>query len=165
LFVAVHFSPEVRRVLLGAIGAIRSGSRQASTTRPENLHLTLAFIGETDDLRGAWEAVSSCVRPAFGLTVGGSGRFGDLYWAGIGENPQLAALAEAVQTALCARGFNIERRPFKPHITLARQVQSDAPLRLTVPETAMTVRRISLMRSDRIAGRLTYTEVFGADLI
>lgn len=171
LFVALHFSPEVRRVLLGAIGEIRAGARQANTTRPENLHLTLAFIGETDNLRGAREAVSSCVRPAFGLSVGGFGRFGggfgrfgDLYWAGIGKNPELAALAEAVQAALRAHGFEIERRPFKPHITLARQVQSDAPLRLTVPETSMTVGRIALMRSERISGKLTYTEVFGAEL-
>lgn len=164
LFVALHFSPEVRRVLLGAIGEIRAGARQANTTRPENLHLTLAFIGETDNLRGAREAVSSCVRPAFGLSVGGFGRFGDLYWAGIGKNPELAALAEAVQAALRAHGFEIERRPFKPHVTLARQVQSDAPLRLTVPETSMTVGRIALMRSERISGKLTYTEVFGAEL-
>lgn len=164
LFVALHFSPDIRRVLLDAIGDIRAQARQANTTRPENLHLTLAFIGETEAVAAAREAVDACVRPAFVLTVGGSGRFGDLYWAGIRENPALSQLAGNVRDALRQRGFAIESRPFSPHVTLARQVRCDTPLRLALPETAMTVRRISLMKSERINGRLTYTEVHGRDL-
>jgi len=164
LFVAIHFSPEVRRVLLNAMDEIRRGARRANVTRPENLHLTLAFIGETNDIRGAREAINGIACPAFGLVVGGAGRFGDLFWAGISDNPALAALAETVQSDLRARGFAIERRPFRPHITLARQVRSDGPLRLLIPETAMTVARVSLMKSQRIGGRLTYTEVGGKEL-
>jgi len=164
LFVAIHFSPEVRRVLLDAMDEIRRNARQANVTRPENLHLTLAFIGETTDIRGAREAIDGIAGPTFGLVVGGAGHFGDILWAGIAENPALAALAESVQNALRARGFSIERRPWRPHITLARQVRSDGPLKLSIPETAMTVGRVSLMKSERINGRLTYTEVCGKDL-
>lgn len=164
LFVAVHFSPEVRRALLTAMDEIRRNARGANVTRPENLHLTLAFIGETDHIQGAREAIDRVVRPAFRLTVGGSGRFGDLYWAGIAESPELYALAETTQNALRAQGFSIERRPFRAHITLARKVQSEGPLRLSIPETAMTVDRVSLMKSERQGGRLTYTEVYGRDL-
>ena len=51
LFVAIQFSPAVRSTLLEAVETLR---RQGSGrfTRPENLHLTLAFIGETEDLAG-----------------------------------------------------------------------------------------------------------------
>ncbi|NCB51397.1 MAG: RNA 2',3'-cyclic phosphodiesterase [Clostridia bacterium] len=161
LFVAVHFSPEVRRALLTAMNEIRRTARDANVTRPENLHLTLAFIGETNDIRGAREALDGIVCPAFELTVGGSGRFGDLLWAGISENQALATLAEDIQNALRDRGFDIERRPFKPHITLARQVRSEGPLRLIIPDTKMIVSRVSLMKSERVNGRLTYTEVYG----
>jgi 2'-5' RNA ligase len=164
LFVAIHFSPEVRNVLLAAMREIGQAARQANVTRPENLHLTLAFIGETSDIRGARDAIDGIVCPAFVLTVGGSGHFGDLFWAGIAENPDLAALAQTVQNALRARGFAIERRPYNPHITLARQVRTEEPRRLRIPETAMTANRISLMKSERVGGRLTYTEVFGKNL-
>ena len=43
-------------------------------------------------------------------------------------------------------------------------VPQDAPPRLHVPRTEMTVRRVSLMKSERVGGRLTYTEVYCRDL-
>lgn len=164
LFVAVHFTPEVKSALLRAIGDVRAQCEWCNPTREENLHLTLAFIGEARDPRPAIAALDECVCPAFSITVGGAGRFGDLWWAGIEPSRELSALAERIQSALRARGFDIERRPFKPHITLAREVRSDAPLRLDVPRMNMPVGRVSLMKSERINGRLTYTEVYGRAL-
>lgn len=164
LFVAVRFSPEIDRALLAAAAELRRQADAARLTRPENLHLTLAFIGETENVRAAREAVLGLTARAFPLSVGGCGRFGDLWWAGIAPSPDLQALAAETGDALRRRGFAIERRPFKPHITLARQVEAKAPIRLELPLLTMTVRRVSLMRSDRVAGRLTYTEVCGRDL-
>lgn len=164
LFVAIRFTPEVRETLLRAIADLRTQARSGNFTRPENLHLTLAFIGETDDWRGAAAALGECVRPDFRFTVGDSGRFGDLWWAGIRPCPELSDLAEAVQTALRARGFGIETRPFRPHITLARELRADGPVRLEVPPVSMDAGRLSLMRSERVGGRLVYTEVCGRDL-
>lgn len=161
LFVAVHFTPEIRRALLDAAGELRRQSASARMTRPENLHLTLAFIGETENRRAAQEAVLGLSAAPFSIAVGGCGRFGDLWWAGVAPSPALSSLAAEVGEALRQRGFVLDRRPFRPHITLARQVESAAPIRLSLPEMTMTVRRVSLMRSDRIAGRLTYTEVCG----
>ncbi len=141
LFVAVHFSPEVKAVLLGAVDALRRQAVSGNFTRPENLPLTLAFIGETSGAAAAKAAVDSIALPPFELAVSGFGHFGDLWWAGIEKNKALSDLAEHLQEALRARGFDIERRAFKPHITLARQVALPAPPRLSVPPTAMTVHR------------------------
>ena len=133
-------------------------------TRAENLHLTLAFIGESDRVGDIRAVLESCEAAPFDMTVGGFGRFGELYWAGIDRCDELKSLAAAIQNGLRERGFDIEKREFKPHITLARQVQAREPVRLELPKTKMTVSRILLMKSERLNGRLTYTEIYGREL-
>lgn len=164
LFVAIRFSPAVEEALWTAVGDLRRQGA-GTFTRRENLHLTLAFIGETDRLEDARQAVAEAARSGpLSLEVGGPlGRFGDLWWAGVQGGEPLAALAAAVQTALRDRGFPIERRPWRPHVTLVRRWRGPAP-RTAVAPAAMTATRVSLMRSDRVDGRLTYTEVFSAKL-
>ena len=94
LFVAIRFSPAVEQALWAAVGDLRRQG-DGTFTRRENLHLTLAFIGETDRL----EEVKSALAPLTGsgpvcLEAGGPlGRFGDLWWAGIRGGPALAALS------------------------------------------------------------------------
>lgn len=158
LFVALHFSPEIKTVLLSAIDDLCRQSA-GSFTRPENLHLTLAFIGENDRVSEVKAALSAITAAPFGLTVGGAGKFGDLWWAGVDKNPALSALADSVRSELQKRSINFDPKPFKAHITLAREIAA-GDIKLNIPTTSMTVSRISLMRSDRINGKLTYTEVF-----
>lgn len=162
LFIAVHFSPEIKTILLAAIDDLRRQSA-GNFTHPENLHLTLAFIGENDRVADAKAALSAISAEPFDLTIGGAGKFGDIYWAGIEQNPALSALADSVRSELLKRNFDIDTKPFKAHITLAREVQAK-DVKLNIPPASMTVSRISLMRSDRINGKLTYTEVFGKPL-
>ena len=164
LFVAVRFSPAVEDALWAAVGDLRRRG-SGTFTRRENLHLTLAFIGETDRLAEAKTAVKAAARGGpLRLEVGGPlGRFGDLWWAGVRGEPGLEALAVAVQTALRDRGFSIERRPWRPHVTLVRRWRGPAPQTAVAP-ASMTAKTVSLMRSDRVEGRLVYTEVFSAKL-
>ena len=62
LFVAIQFSPVVKTALLEAVSTLkRKGT--GTFTRPENLHLTLAFIGETEDLPGAKAALDAVCAP------------------------------------------------------------------------------------------------------
>lgn len=164
LFVAIRFSPAVEEALWAAVGDLRRRG-SGTFTRRENLHLTLAFIGETDRLAEAKSAVGeAAVGGPLRLEAGGPlGRFGDLWWAGIRGGEPLADLAAAVQTALRARGFAIERRSWRPHVTLVRRWRGPAPGTEVAP-VVMEADRVSLMRSDRVDGRLTYTEVFSAKL-
>ena len=158
LFVAIRFSPAVRAVLLDAMDALRRQG-QGTFTRPENLHLTLAFLGEVEDPASVREALAAaCTGGAFSLTVGGLGWFEDLWWAGVRDNERLEALALRAQDALRQAGFSVERRPWRPHITLVRRWRGPRP-RLTVPDTSMRVERVSLMKSERVEGKLVYTEL------
>lgn len=165
LFVSLALSPAVKQALLDASNALRQQGT-GTFTRAENLHLTLAFIGETADPDSAKAALAeACVKTnAFLLTVGGLGRFGDLWWAGVRENEPLEALALAVQAALRRKGFSIEERDWTPHITLVRNYRGPAPVGELVPARTMAVTRVSLMQSERSNGSVVYTEVFGIPL-
>ena len=163
LFAAIQFSPAVKAALLEAVAALRHQGT-GTFTRPENLHLTLAFIGETEDLPGAKAALeAACVGGPVSLTVGGLGHFNDLWWTGVRENPKLEKLALAVQRALREQGFSIEKRAWKPHVTLVRRWRGPRPS-VTVRETSMRAERVSLMKSERVNGKLTYTEVYSVRL-
>ena len=143
LFLAIQLSPAVREALLTAQADLRRQGR-GSFPPPENLHLTLAFLGETDRLDQASAALHAVSSRPFSLAVGGPpGHFGDLWWAGVRGDPALEDLALSLQADLRARGFRLEDRPFRPHITLA----------------SMVVRRISLLRSDLTDGKRIYTEL------
>ena len=159
LFVAIRPSPAVRDVLLDAEAALRRQGR-GTFTRPENLHLTLAFLGEAESAAPAQAALeATCTGGAVSLTVGGLGHFDDIWWAGVRENARLEALALGVQDALRQAGYPVERRPWRPHITLVRRWRGPRP-RLTVPDTSMRVERVSLMKSERVEGKLVYTELW-----
>lgn len=161
LFIAISFSDDVKKILLEAIDSIRSQASSGTFTRPENLHLTLALIGESDQVVTLEAVLDNLQASAFSITVDVFGRFGELYWAGVENCEGLRTLANDFSVSLRRHGFDIERREFKPHITLARQVKSSGEIRLSIPKTDMTVSRISLMKSERINGRLTYTELYG----
>lgn len=164
LFIAIRFSREIRQVLLDTVDGLRAQAASGNFAGPENLHLTLAFIGETDRVAAIRDAMEETHAEPFPLTVEGFGHFGDLWWVGLSKNPALSALTGDLQEALRKRGFDIERRPFRPHITVARQVRAERPPELTVPSVSMEVTRLSLMKSQRIGGKLVYTEIYGKTL-
>ena len=158
LFLAVPLSPSGREALCTAQADLRRQGR-GSFPPPKNLHLTLAFLGETSDLDGARAALAAVSCRPFSLAVGGPlGRFGDLWWAGVRADAALEDLALALQSRLRDRGFCLEDRPFQPHITLVRRWRGETP-QVTVPRAKMVVRQISLLRSDQTDGKRIYTEL------
>lgn len=160
LFIAILFPSAVRESLLDVQNQLRAQGVQANYTKPENFHLTLAFLGETSRQRDIQRVMASIDMPLFSMTVTGSSKFGNLLWVGIEQNSALESLAYRLQDSLRNLGFEIERRPFRPHITLARQVTVPQPFSLKIPRTTMTVDRLLLMKSERVNGRLTYTPLF-----
>ena len=158
LFAAIVFSPAVRDSLAGAVTELR---RQGSGTftRPENLHLTLAFIGETDRIDEAKAALRrAAMGGRFSLSVEGMGCFDDLWWAGVRDSEPLERLTLGVQESLREAGFALEKRRWRPHVTLVRRWRGPRP-RVTLRPASMEVRAVSLMKSERLDGKLVYTEI------
>ena len=150
LFIAILPDDPVREALAEGQDCLRRQAIKGSFPHREDLHLTLAFLGETGNVAGAKAALAKCRFFPFGLTLTGSGGcFGELWWAGVEESCPLTALAEELHQALAAEGFTLEERPFLPHITLARRLKTDRPPELTLPRRTMTVTRVSLMASEQ----------------
>lgn len=134
LFVALDPPDPVRR-RIGAMQAElrRAAGRHADEVRwvpPENVHLTLQFLGAVPEerleaLRGAIARTAAHSRP-LALEVKGAGGFPSarrprVLWAGLtGEVPALAVLAADLGRELAPLGFPPEDRPLSPHLTLGR---------------------------------------------
>lgn len=164
LFIAINFSPEMRGHLLSLQSELRRHAVRGRFTPPENLHLTLAFLGECSEKEAQTAAgvMDGLAFGSFPVSVGRVGRFrrdkGDLWWAGLDESRALLHLQEELSLKLKNAGFTLEDRKFKPHITLARDVVTDGPP-WTLQPFEEDVCAIDLMRSEQIAGRLTYTSI------
>lgn len=159
LFIALPLSEDVCRTLSDVQREMRARGVRANFSRLENLHLTLAFLGELegDAVRAAQEAVLSLTGEPFTMTLDRLGNFGSLYWAGLRESKPLEALAARVRRALDQRGLAYDRKPFRAHITLARQVRVSGPFRMELPPIEAAAEWVVLMQSSRVDGRLTYT--------
>ena len=123
LFVGLELSADQR----AALQDVRSGVENARWQRDDQLHLTLAFIGEAS--RGLMQEIESALArirfDPFDLTLKGVGQFGKTgkpkaLWVGA-ENPEpLMHLHEKILRALESAEVETDRRRYKPHVTLAR---------------------------------------------
>jgi len=128
LFVALEIPAAVRDNLATLVKDLRNSEPKARWVRPENLHVTLKFLGETpseklEDIRKALSAVHS--EQPVELDFRGLGFFPDerrprVVWAGVDASPNVQSLAASIDQALEKIGFPREDRPFTPHLTLAR---------------------------------------------
>ena len=162
LFIAIQFSEDILNALLNVQSEMKSFDVRGRYSPPENLHLTLAFIGEYGNPDAVMDALASVPFEPFPLRLDRLGNFGDLYWAGIADNPQLATFVKRLRRALADRNIPFDRKRFSPHITLVRRAEyyGETPLPpVHAPEGEMEVNGVLLMRSDRGKHGMIYTEV------
>ena len=158
LFIAIRLSDTVKDSLIQMQNALYDRGVRGNYTPEENLHLTLAFIGEYPDAQPVLDALSSVTFRPFELSLEGMGRFGDLWWAGMRESAPLDAVVRRIRRALAESGIPFDKKRFRAHITLIRKASGDLP-GLSPSPASMTVDTISLMRSDRGRNGMIYTEL------
>lgn len=137
LFVAVEIPEGAKDAVEEAFSPWREAFPKARWVPRENLHVTLKFLGRTWPRLTDWvpaqvEAATADV-PRFTARLRGVGSFpsakrGRALWAGFEDTDEIAELAAEIEAALSDE-FPAERRPFHPHLTVAR---SDPPLKLPV---------------------------------
>ena len=159
VFIAIRFTQAFKEPIFEAQDALRDNGVRGNFTLPENLHLTLAFIGETDRVDDIKAAVKEVVFEPFEIKTGRLGCFNGrskVIWLGIDGEKKLKAITAELRKNLDIRGIDYAKGRFQPHITLVRQ-PSDMPFDIDIESANMTVKEISIMKSERISGRLVYT--------
>ncbi len=171
LFVAVDLPRRVREALGRLAEELRGRHlrdlRDLRWVRPEGIHLTLKFLGDTPAERVPVieESLAAAVRASapFRLALGAPGTFGNrrgprVLWVDVGgEVGRLRELQAAVERQLVEAGFPAEEREFSPHLTLARVRQPPAAGTaervaralegVSTPNAEFEVEEVVLMRS------------------
>ncbi len=181
-FIAIELPEEARLALAGLQEWLKAlvPPRPVRWVAPQNIHLTLHFLGDVavDDIQKVQQVVEDVTPayPVFNLSLAGLGCFPNtrrprIIWAGVsGYKPTLAELHGHLGRQLKVIGFEPDRRPYSPHLTIGR-VRKGIPKRQlsqlgqVIEEqqaqigqlAAMPVQEISLMRSDLKPTGAVYT--------
>lgn len=162
LFIAIQFEENILDALTDFQADLKSRGVTGNFTKRENMHITLAFIGDygsPDEVLDAMEQVD--FRPVE-IRLEGVGSFGELFWAGLADNPQLFGYVKRLRRALADKGIPFDKKRFSPHITLIRKYSCIGGGEIPVsdpPKGSMVATRVSLMRSERGKNGMIYTEV------
>lgn len=130
LFIALPLPPELERRLGEIIDAFKPRSKAVKWSKPGNIHLTLKFLGDTDEklvpeIGRALDHIAARTGEIKAV-IDDLGGFPNLkrprvIWAGssLGIEPA-GKVARDVDLSLRQLGFDKEKRPFKAHLTLGR---------------------------------------------
>jgi 2'-5' RNA ligase len=182
LFLAINVTPEVRRDLSAVTAPLRDCAPELAWVKEPLLHLTVKFLGEQpverlDEMQAMLASVAGRHRELV-MQIGGIGAFPNfrrarVVWMGVAQDPRLELLHHDVELACGSIGFDVEGRPFRPHLTLARVKQplAEERARLLARQakridyrTDFIVRSLDLMRSDLSADGPAYTTLVSAAL-
>ena len=110
LFVAIKLSDEMKKSITASMHDLKKKGVKGSYVPMANLHVTLAFIGETDNPGAVKDALKSISFKPFKLSFSEMGSFGDLLFVGIKGNQGLSSLAKSVREALDQAGIDFDRK-------------------------------------------------------
>ena len=173
LFVAIEIPEDTRAAIVSLLKEFRAVSPQTRWVRPESMHLTLKFLGETDLTRlGQVQSALLAIHSAQPVSIEfrGLGFFPNakrprVFWVGIHSSEALAGIVGEIDQALHKLGFPLEDRPFTPHLTLARFNDSflSAALQTAVKQKAtatfgtFTAKELHLIESQLKSSGAEYT--------
>jgi 2'-5' RNA ligase len=166
VFIVINPGNATRSRLTEIRNDLRACSKRGSFTSPQNMHLTLSFIGDCNDnqLKAIKRAMNSMTFNPFALTVERIGKFkrdgGDIWWAGVRTSPQLMEIQNMLTKRLRSEGITLPpEASYMPHITLGREIMTHEQ-QWHIEPFGEPVASIELMRSERVNGELVYTEMY-----
>ena len=181
-FIAVDIGKAIRDRVVALQETLSRTGTEVKWVEPENLHVTLLFLGEVDDreISRVCQIIGAETQkhPAFSMSVETAGCFPNarrprVVWVGIGEGTQpLCTLHDALEGPLQELGYRREERRYTPHITLGR-VKRDGPtekLAAALTKQAgwcggeITVRELLIMSSELTPKGPVYTVLSRAKL-
>ncbi len=171
-FVCFEVPHDLRSRLAEIIAAGRRAGERIAWVRPENIHLTVKFLGDIarDDLPDVADMLHDIAANSspFSIHIDRLGAFPNTHrprviWAGASEVPHAGKnFVARVDQALSGLGFPAESRPFKPHLTIGRVKQGGGEtMRLVMQQSfgsyELPCKTLVLMRSELKPGGAVYT--------
>lgn len=164
LFIAIGLAQAVKEEIIDLQNRLYDAGIRGNYSPEENLHLTLAFIGEVPNEEPVLDALNTVQFLPFALELEGIGSFGDTWWIGVKDSAALEAVVRRLRRALSEAEIPFDRKKFRTHITVLRKA---TPLpgskndfsKGSLKPVGMTVEAISLFRSDRGRHGMIYTEI------
>lgn len=171
LFIAVDFPENIKNDLDRSGSLIRSFCRSGNFTVKNNYHITLVFLGETEQkkLTEILKIMNEAeMKGEMNISIDELGSFrndGELLVRFAKCSKSVYEIRDSLADAFIKSGFPIDRKPLKPHITMARKAilnDKDAVRTINgiIAPLSFSTDHITLMRSDRTNGKLTYTPVY-----
>lgn len=159
LFIAIQLSEEMKKALITCMHDLKKQGVEGNYVPAQNLHMTLAFIGEYDDAAKVKKVIESVPLPQFRMSLSEKGNFGNLLWAGLKGNQKMKTYVKDLRAALKAADIPFDKDEFIPHITLVRKVSAKKPYKVNLPKADMVVKKVSLMKSEFKNGKVCYREI------
>lgn len=166
LFIALPFSSGVTEGLSKVGSELKAAGVSGSFAPRQNLHLTLAFLGEVNDAKPVISAINSVRLSETEIGFGKFSMFGDILVVEMTKNDALARYVCDLRRALDAAGIGYDKKPFRAHVTLVRRTSLPnenfdikdyfAPLSNAVAK----VSDVCLFRTDFIEGKPRYTAIY-----
>ena len=167
LFIAINFPKEIKAEIAKIRDSLKDVSLRGNFSFDENLHLTLVFLGECDvqQINAIKKVMDDIQFPELTLMLEKVGYFkrdgGNTWWIGLKENKLLSDLYADLSERLIQKGFLLENRKYTPHVTIGREVRMrEGFVNPQVQQISFKITSIELMKSERINGKLGYTQVY-----
>ena len=158
MFIGIEMDEETKEKLVVLQEKLLRSGFNGMPVPKENLHLTLAFIGEYPDAEKVLDVLEEVAFTPFDLE--GIGNFGDLFWAGVSQNDTLLQLSGRIRRALADQDIPFDRKSFHPHVTLLRKVSLAEGYFMPEEETIhMHADHVTLFHSRQGKHGMIYTEI------
>jgi RNA 2',3'-cyclic 3'-phosphodiesterase len=169
LFIALDLSEGNKDILEHFVIRLKKAGASGNFSRRNNLHITLAFIGETDRTAAVVQAMEATVSEPFTFCLSSLGVFrsndSDTLYLNVENDNKMKTLAQNLADKLKKEGFQLENRSFKAHLTLGREICGWQQIHeLPIPALEITAFEMTLFKSERIKGILTYTSLYAKKL-
>jgi 2'-5' RNA ligase len=185
-FIAVEMPTGIQSAIAQSTASLKNALPRTLIrwVAPQNVHLTLKFLGDVspanlERLAGMLKA-ETALHEMFSIVVGGLGAFPNprrarVIWIGLEAPPALESLRRGVEAAAAQMGYAPEERPFSPHLTLGRVGQNISTselqrIRTALDETkvgmlgSVCVEAVHILKSDLRPGGSIYTRLYSLPL-
>ena len=161
LFIGISPTAEVSKSLVRMQSFLQRHGITGAYLTPENLHMTLAFIGEYPEIDPVMDALEEVPFSSFPIIYTHIGTFREsIVWGGIEPSAQLNTLVKRLRRQLATVDIPFDNGTFSPHFTIARHANFSKGIpQIEIEPVTMNVDRITLYRSDREKNGMIYTEV------